>query len=181
MKVIAAAGDFEEAVHQAKYGKPHIAIISTGMITAQEIKKLRMIRKASAKTKLILVAGCDPSAPSRRLSDIGVCACLSKNSSLNEMEATILQVNTGRPLPLETPASSSSTYTGRSVSGVPQLTPKEFHILTLLGKGKTSREIATLLNTSYRTVEVHRYHLLKKMDCKKTSEMLKKMSWTDFC
>lgn len=67
-------------------------------------------------------------------------------------------------------------YNPLSTAVVSQLTKREFDILELLEKGKTSKEIGVQLNMSYRTVEVHRYHLLKKVDCKRTTELLRKMS-----
>ncbi len=43
---------------------------------------------------------------------------------------------------------------------------KERQLLRLLGKGKTSREIAGILNLSFRTIETHRRRMIEKIGCK---------------
>ena len=47
---------------------------------------------------------------------------------------------------------------------VAQLTPRELQVMELLAVGKSSKEIATTLNISVRTVESHRRTVLRKMD-----------------
>lgn len=173
IKVVAAAHDLHEAAQMAKYTKPKIALISRELVTAIGIRDLAVIREACPDTLLTLVTRGDPGALQEKLTEMGVRAWLSENSSLNEMETTIRQVNAGFTLPGEPyPSSRRDVH----MTAATQLTKREFDILKLLGKGMTSKEIATDLNMSPRTVEVHRYHLLKKMDCKRTTELLHKMS-----
>lgn len=51
------------------------------------------------------------------------------------------------------------------------LTRREREVYSLLGEGQTSKEIARTLNLSYRTVEVHRGRLLKKMGVNNTASL----------
>lgn len=44
------------------------------------------------------------------------------------------------------------------------LTPREYEILTLIVNGESSKKVARTLKISFRTVEVHRTHILQKMD-----------------
>lgn len=44
-----------------------------------------------------------------------------------------------------------------------QLTPREREIVNLIAEGRTSKEIGQALNISYRTVDVHRRHLMRKL------------------
>jgi len=46
------------------------------------------------------------------------------------------------------------------------LTPREKEVALLLGRGDTSREIAALLDISTKTVDTHRLHVMKKLDCR---------------
>jgi len=172
IRVVAAAHNLEEAASLARYVKPRVVVISRELITSAGIKELAAIRAVSPQACLVLVTATDPTALRDRLTEAGVHACLSENSSLNDLETAILDVNAG----LEMTLAASYDYKGRNTAGVSQLTRREFDILGLLEKGKTSKEIGIQLNMSYRTVEVHRYHLLKKMDCKRTTELLRKMS-----
>jgi DNA-binding NarL/FixJ family response regulator len=44
------------------------------------------------------------------------------------------------------------------------LTPREIQIMNLIKTGKNNREIAAMLNTSFKTVEKHRIHIRKKLN-----------------
>jgi len=49
------------------------------------------------------------------------------------------------------------------------LTRREREVMSLLGEGKTSKEIARVLNLSFRTVEVHRGRLMRKFGVRNTA------------
>ena len=46
------------------------------------------------------------------------------------------------------------------------LSSREREVLSLSMDGLTSKEIARILNLSFRTIEVHRQHILCKTNCK---------------
>ena len=51
---------------------------------------------------------------------------------------------------------------------------KEIEILQLVLLGKTNKEISEELNKSKRTIETHRFNLMKKMDVKNLIELSSK-------
>lgn len=53
------------------------------------------------------------------------------------------------------------------------LTRAEANILKLIIKGKSNREIATILNRSVRTVESHRAHLMRKLGVDNVIDLVK--------
>ncbi|KGK41911.1 hypothetical protein LH51_11165 [Nitrincola sp. A-D6] len=52
------------------------------------------------------------------------------------------------------------------------LTPREEQVLSLLLQGEPSKRIASTLNISARTVDVHRYHIMTKMQVDSLAELL---------
>ena len=50
-----------------------------------------------------------------------------------------------------------------SEAKLPALTAREREITQLLAEGKSSKEVASLLNLSTKTVETHRSNLMRKM------------------
>ncbi|HEX7954742.1 MAG TPA: LuxR C-terminal-related transcriptional regulator, partial [Burkholderiales bacterium] len=44
------------------------------------------------------------------------------------------------------------------------LTARERQILQLIAEGNTTKEIARLLNVSFKTAESHRNHIMQKLD-----------------
>ena len=53
------------------------------------------------------------------------------------------------------------------------LTPTEIQVASLIKDGKTSKEIAALLNASENTVRSHRFHIRSKLGIKKKKVNLK--------
>ena len=45
-----------------------------------------------------------------------------------------------------------------------RLTPRERQVLQLVAEGKTTKEIAAILDVSVKTVDAHRTHLMQKLD-----------------
>lgn len=56
------------------------------------------------------------------------------------------------------------------------LSNKEIKVLELISKGLTTKEIASQLFLSTRTIETHRTNILKKFEVKNTAELIKKAS-----
>ncbi|WP_239113518.1 helix-turn-helix transcriptional regulator [Shimia biformata] len=56
------------------------------------------------------------------------------------------------------------------------LTPREHEVVGLLSEGRTSKEIARVLDISHRTVEVYRARLHKKFGVSNTNALLSAMS-----
>ena len=52
------------------------------------------------------------------------------------------------------------------------VTPRQCDILRLISLGNTSREIAMMLQISARTVEVHRYNLMHKLNVRNVAQLL---------
>jgi DNA-binding NarL/FixJ family response regulator len=61
------------------------------------------------------------------------------------------------------PVMKSNGLTGEQMARLRQITPREREVLALVVKGGTSREIAETLSISFKTVEVHRARLMKKL------------------
>lgn len=55
---------------------------------------------------------------------------------------------------------------------ISSLSPREREILGLITKGKSNREIGSLLNISMRTVENHRAHIRRKMKASNTAKLI---------
>ena len=88
------------------------------------------------------------------------------NTYLNKINST----------PNATPESMSETENIESVSSasdVFNLTKREKQILKLIIDGQSNREIAIQLDKSVRTIETHRFKIMKKLNVHNAIEMLK--------
>jgi DNA-binding CsgD family transcriptional regulator len=55
---------------------------------------------------------------------------------------------------------------------IDRLSNRELQVLNLIGRGKTTREIADDLNLSVKTVESHRQRIKKKLDLTSSPQLV---------
>lgn len=53
------------------------------------------------------------------------------------------------------------------------ITPRQREILRLVALGHTNREIASSLDISVRTVEVHRFNLMRRLNVRNVAQLLR--------
>ena len=53
------------------------------------------------------------------------------------------------------------------------LTPRQKEILKLVAQGLTNREVAHQLKISVRTVEVHRFNLMRRLNVRNVAQLLR--------
>ncbi len=63
--------------------------------------------------------------------------------------------------------------TGRGKGSVHPLTPRQREILKLVSQGLTNREVAERLDISVRTVEVHRFNLMRRLKVRNVAQLLR--------
>lgn len=64
----------------------------------------------------------------------------------------------------------STRPTGKRADG---LTPRQKEILKLVSQGNTNRDIARRLTISVRTVEVHRFNLMRRLKVRNVAQLLR--------
>jgi DNA-binding NarL/FixJ family response regulator len=100
----------------------------------------------------------------------GADAYLLKDSAVQDLATAIDEVLAGRPY--YSPAIQQQMLEllrsggGPTPAGVGGLTDREREVLALVAKGLSTKEIATSLRISARTVETHRANLMRKLGVK---------------
>ncbi|HOY15026.1 MAG TPA: response regulator transcription factor, partial [Saprospiraceae bacterium] len=69
-------------------------------------------------------------------------------------------------------SSESPNDVGPTSIEIDELTKRERQILDLVTDGLSNKEIADKLNKSVRTIEAHRFNLMKKLDAKNLAELI---------
>jgi DNA-binding NarL/FixJ family response regulator len=100
---------------------------------------------------------------------------VTKNSSKEEMIAAIIEVRNGKKYICEEVknilAQQELDETGEE-GDLNNLSRRELDIIKLIKEGLSSKEIAQQLDISLKTVEVHRYNVLKKLKLKNTAALV---------
>ncbi len=164
-EVVAEVGnapDLKEAVSQLQ---PDLVIQDYRMPGGGTVAVLEYIKQRYPEIKVIMLTGVDSGALFQQLLDSNADGVLLKEISAEETLASIRQVMSGK-------RALSPSVSERALPGRPDLTTREFQIMELVVEGLNSAEISARLNLSAKTVENHRYSLMKKLDLKNTVELV---------
>jgi DNA-binding NarL/FixJ family response regulator len=176
-EVVAETSSGEEAISLAKEIRPEIILMDVNMTPVNGFDATKQIRKFSPSSKVIGVSMHSMPAYAKRMLQIGAMGYVTKNSSKDEMIAAILEVHKGKKyicdevknILAQQELDEGSTL---SVTDMNALSKRELDIIKLIRDGQSSREIAESLEISLKTVEVHRYNILKKLNLRNTAALV---------
>ena len=174
-KVIAESGSGEEAVELAKQLRPNIVIMDINLPGMNGIEATQLIRKYSPASKILGVSLHTQPTYARKMIQKGAMGYVTKNSSREEMFKAIMEVQNGRRYICDEIKNilSEQVINGEDQnSGLNALSQREIEIINFIKKGFSSKEIAENLDISVKTVEVHRYNVLKKLNLKNSAALV---------
>ncbi|HEV7333841.1 MAG TPA: response regulator transcription factor [Flavisolibacter sp.] len=173
--VVAECGSGEEAVELAKQLRPNIVIMDINLPGMNGIEATQLIRKFSPASRILGVSLHTQPTYARKMIQKGAMGYVTKNSSREEMFKAITEIQAGRRYICEEIKNilSEQVINGEDQqSGLNALSQREIEIINFIKKGFSSKEIAESLDISVKTVEVHRYNILKKLNLKNSAALV---------
>jgi two-component system response regulator NreC len=170
MQVVAEAGDAVEALQRVFEHRPEIVITDASIFGCAADQAELLIAQESAHTKVLFLAmheGDDLQRESRV--DGGNCA--ERRTSAEELVEMVRMALSGN--------SSMREMRDRRQWPVPEfqprkrvLTAREREVLKLLAEGKTVRSAADVLGLSVKTVDAHKFNLMRKLGIHNKAELV---------
>jgi len=174
-QVIGECGDAQEAVELAKTKRPHVVLMDINMTPFSGLEATQRIRKISPGSKVIGVSMHSQPAYAKKMLQMGARGYVTKNSPKEEMIKAILEVNHGNKYicdEIKNIISEQLLDEKEDSPNINALTEREMQIINFIKEGLSSKEIATSLNISLKTVEVHRHNILKKLKLKNSASLV---------
>ncbi len=177
-RVVGEAGDGRQAVALAVELKPDVAVLDIGMPELNGIEAARQITEQLPETAVVMLSMHSDESYVLRALKAGARGYLLKDSAEADLVQAIVAVREGKSF--FSPAVSQVLLedylrklrkTGAEDS-YELLSPREREILQLVAEGKSSKDVANLLNLSVYTVETHRANLMKKLNLKSMPELI---------
>lgn len=177
-EVIGTAKDGRELVERARELKPDVIVLDVSMPELNGIEACRQLQTSGNKAKVVFVTQQLDSVYVRAAFDAGAMAYVAKQSASSELLQAVRLAVLGRyyVTPLATPKPESGGFP-RVLRSNPsemfgaQLTGRQREVLQLIAEGKTSKEIASTLNISAKTVEFHRGSVMDQLGLRTTAEL----------
>ncbi len=187
LEVIGEVSNGLEALEMVKDKKPKILIIDIRMPQLGGIETVeRLNNTGKSPSKCIILSMHDSEEYILKSVQAGAAGYLLKDTDKNEFIKAIHTVHEGGKYfsgdisnvlvnNLLNPSASESTESKKKSKDNPfDLTNKELQVLALVLQGMTNKEISEQLQNSKRTIETHRFNLMRKMEVKNLIELSKK-------
>ncbi len=170
LTVVGEAANGRQAMEMAAAKPPDIVIMDIGMPELNGVDATRHILANNPKVKVIVLSAHTDRRFVSAVLEAGASAYVLKEAAGEEILRAISAVYAGRKYLSSEIAGSviegfvnNHGQAGKTRSGA-RLAEREREVVQLLAEGKTSKEIAGLLNISVKTVETHRRNIMSKLE-----------------
>ena len=175
-KVIGETSSGQEAIKIAVKNKPSVILMDVNMSPLSGFDVTKDILELSPSSRIIGVSMHTMPAYARRMLKLGAWGYVTKNSSKDEMITAIEEVNKGKKYickEVKDILVSQELNEGSEKPGdMNDLSRRELDVINLIKVGLKSKEIALKLDISTKTVEVHRYNVLRKLKLKNSVSLV---------
>jgi len=176
-EVVGEASDGEEAVQLVLERQPDIAVMDIWMPRLSGIDATRRIEKRGLKTKVVVLSMHASREYVEETLRAGAAGYIVKSAAAQELIDAIDAVRAGisylSPAVTEQVVTAISRSPDAPPSGIAALTDREREVLQLVAEGQSSKEIASILGISLKTVDSHRSNLMEKLDIHKVAGLVR--------
>lgn len=169
------AGDSREALTQIKNHKLDLVILDLDLPGTNGIELLNEIKRQNKELGVLILSVYPEEQVAVRVLKAGASGFVSKEDAPDQLVKAIRKILNGRRYISEKVANLLLIHLeGSSEKGLHEkLSDREFQILTLLGEGKSVKQIAEILSLSIPTISTYRARILNKMEMKTTAELVR--------
>ena len=165
LDVVAEASDGRAAVERTRELEPDVAVLDIMMPLLNGIDAARQIVEACPATQVVLLTALEQERLVTQAVRAGVRGFVLKTQAAEDLVQAIQQVSRG------------GFYVGAGVSQAVvdacraaatedggRLTPRERQVVQLVAEGKSTKQVAALLEITLKTAEFHRARVMKKLN-----------------
>lgn len=172
LRVIAEAGDGEEAQSLIEQHKPDVAVLDIQMPKASGIEVTRWVRAHFPEVGVLILTAYNDDPYVMAVLQAGANGYVLKTAKADELIQAVRDVYEGKSAldPAVTRKLMSSLFKKTEPVTDEPLTDRELDVLRLAAKGFTNKAIGIQLGISDRTVQGHLAHIFDKMQATSRTE-----------
>jgi two-component system response regulator NreC len=166
-EVIGETGSGLEALSLCAELHPDLVILDLMLLELSGAEVIHRIRDQSADTRVLIYSGTQNLAAIRRCLQAEPDGFVEKFDDINVLREGLKSVAAGRKYFTALPAGLLNKLRYEKLD----LTEREVEILQLIAEGQFSKEIASRLQISFKTVENHRASLMHKINARNMADI----------
>lgn len=162
-QILAIAKDGLELVELVKLHQPDLVITDISMPDMTGIAAIAALKRINKHLKIICLTMHDEQEYAEGAIAAGAKGYVLKHEASESLIEAVNQVLNG------------GTYISTSITvdpDKPKLSSRQISVLQLLAQGKSARQVADELFISPRTVEFHKYSIMKLVNAKTSAELI---------
>jgi two-component system response regulator NreC len=178
MEAVGEVPNGGDAVEKATELRPDVVLMDIGMPGFSSFEATRQIRKNRPETKVLFLTMYDDEDYLVEGMEVGGSGYVLKDSPAPQLLAAIRDVHRGgsylspRMLAQLVDDFRSRVKSANRVPRFATLTAREKQVLKMLAEGSSVKEIACDLNLSVKTVEAHKFNLMRKLDIHNKAQLV---------
>ncbi len=178
IEVIAEAENGLEAVNLTRKLRPDIVMMDIGMTALNGIEATREIIATVPGVRVIALSMHSDKRFVIEMLKAGAFGYLLKDSAPEELTSAIRAVASNQPYlsPKITDVVLKdylNTLSQKEPTAFTVLTAREREVLQLIAEGRSTKQIASALHVSVKTIETHRQQMMEKLDIRSIAELTK--------
>ena len=176
--VVGEADDGRQAVSLAAELTPDVVVMDVGMPNLNGIEAAAQVKQARPETSVVMLSMHSDEGYILRALRAGATGYILKDSAEADLVSAVRAVSEGKSFfsPKVSRILLEDYMRKLRKTGAEDsydlLSAREREILQLVAEGKSSKEIANLLNLSVYTVETHRGNMMQKLNLKGIPELI---------
>lgn len=173
-EVVAEAAEGRGAIRLAQQTAPDVAIVDFRMPELNGAETSREIARVSPCTRTILLTSYAEEPYITAAFQAGVAGYVLKSQGVEELLSAIEDVVAGRTyLSPHVSLTVVQTWLGGGEAGDGTLTALEREVLRHVAEGKTTRELAEILDITVNRAEAHRARIMTKLNIRDTAGLVR--------
>lgn len=168
--IVGSCNDGSEVLNIAQTCQPDVILMDISMPKLNGLEATEIITEALTNTKVLIFSMHESAEFVTNAVQAGASGYILKDTNSEEVYQAIKSVAQGK-------AYFSSSIAKMLIDNPPaqansRLTAREQMILSYIAKGHSSKEIAQILDISFRTVEAHRRNIKSKLNLDSLAELV---------
>jgi len=178
-EVVGTVEDGRALVAAARKLRPDLILLDISMPLLNGRDAARQRQALAPECKLIFLTMHASPTYATEAFQAGASGYLLKRSAVSELSLAIKSVLQGQhyltpSLTKDVLAVALKPSTGERGKTAPtSLTTRQREVLQLVSEGRSTKEIATILNVSVKTVEFHKFRIMQQLDIHTTADLTK--------
>ena len=178
-EVVGEGSNGREAVELVRTARPHVVVLDLSMPDMNGLEATRQIIAESPQTEVLILTMHHSEQLARDVLQAGARGYLLKSDADQNLIAAVESLRHHKPF-------LTSTVTEFVLDGYMQLTdsssrddsaamvtPREREIIQLIAEGHSSKQAATTLGVSVKTVDTHRANVMRKLRLRSVSDLVR--------